>query len=167
MRKTDDRQQLFLKMADEYKGIIAKVCSVYATTTMPFADLYQEVMANLWAGIDTFRGESKQSTWIYRVALNTCINQHRHTSRHTVVAQSFDYGFDVADIPDNKEAEVRRLYRLIAQLGAIDRAIIMLWLDEKSYDEISTVTGLSKANVATRLFRAKQQLSNYAEKMDI
>ena len=72
-KKSTDRQEIFLQLADSYKDVIAKVCSVYASDTAPFADLYQEVMINLWTGLESYRGDAKVSTWIYRLAINTCI----------------------------------------------------------------------------------------------
>ncbi|MDE6289020.1 MAG: RNA polymerase sigma factor [Muribaculaceae bacterium] len=157
----DDRRQYFLELADKYKSVIAKVCSVYSSASIPFADLYQEVMINLWSGLDSFRGDSKMSTWIYRLALNTCITMQRHSRRHHLDALPIEAGFD---IPDNQgdADELRTLYALIARLDPVVKALITLWLDEKSYDEISAIIGISKANVATRLFRAKQRLSHLA-----
>ncbi|MGM9873095.1 MAG: RNA polymerase sigma factor [Muribaculaceae bacterium] len=155
----------FLRLADEYKNVIAKVCSVYATTDTPFSDLYQEVMINLWTGLDSFRGDSKMSTWIYRLAINTCLTMHRYNSRHTIQAMPIDACFDIPDDSSSQQEEIKQLYQLIARLETLDRAIIMLWLDEKSYDEISAIIGISKANVATRLFRAKQRLSELARNL--
>ncbi len=160
MNSTERRQQ-FLELADRYKSVIAKVCSVYSSAAMPFADLYQEVMINLWSGLDSFRGDSKMSTWIYRLALNTCITMQRHNRRHNPDALPLDAGFDIPDNESDAE-DLRMLYALIARLDPVDKALITLWLDEKSYDEISAIIGISKANVATRLFRAKQRLSHLA-----
>ena len=160
--KSDDRQQLFLEIADTYKEVVAKVCSVYASETAPFADLYQEVMINIWTGIDAFRGESKMSTWIYRLALNTCITWHRRNRRHTL-GVPIDAGFDVPDTSTDTGARIGELYALIGRLEPFDKALITLWLDEKSYDEISVILGISKANVATRLHRVRAKLSNLAQ----
>lgn len=165
-KKQDNRQQIFLSMADEYKGIIAKVCSVYASGAMPFADLYQEVMANLWTGLDSFRGEAKASTWIYRIALNTCITLHRKNKRHSNVSTGLEGVIEIPDDSSSTVDDIQILYGLIGKLDAIDRALVMLWLDEKSYEEIAAVIGISKANVATRLFRAKQRLAALAESLE-
>lgn len=166
-RKNDtERQERFLRIADEYKNVIAKVCSLYATPAMSFSDLYQEVMINLWTGLDSFRGDAKVSTWIYRLALNTCITVHRTDLRHNITAIPIESAFDIPETGDNRVEELRRLYALISRLDAIDRALVLLWLDEKSYDEISTVMGISKANVATRLFRARRQLAQMAHDTD-
>lgn len=161
-----EKKQRFLALADEYRGIIAKVCSIYANSGMPFADLYQEVMINLWNGIDSFRGDAKPSTWIYRLALNTCISLHRKNRNYQLNIVSIAPEFDAPDTPDSRSEDVAFLYRLIAQLDPIDKALITLWLDEKSYEEISAIMGMSKTNVATRLARAKQKLSKMASQQE-
>lgn len=160
-KATTDRQQIFLELADSYKDVIAKVCSVYASESAPFSDLYQEVMINLWTGLESFRGDAKVSTWIYRLAINTCITWHRRNKRHSL-GISIDPGFDIADTPDDSTGRIKELYRLISQLEPFDKALVTLWLDEKPYDEISSILGISKANVATRLHRVRAKLSDLA-----
>ena len=164
--KQAGKKERFLALADEFRGIIAKVCSIYSNAQMPFADLYQEVMINLWSGIDTFRGEAKPSTWIYRLALNTCISIHRKNRNYQLNIVPIAPEFDAPDQTDNRSADVAFLYGLIAQLDPIDKALITLWLDEKSYDEISAIMGMSKTYVATRLARAKQKLSKMASEQE-
>lgn len=156
---TDARQQRFLEIAGLYKEVIARVCSVYASASAPFADLYQEVMINLWIGLESWRGEAKMSTWIYRVAINTCITWQRRNRRHAG-ALSIDAAFNIADTPDDSSAAVRELYAMIGRLNPFDKALITLWLDEKSYDEIALILGITKTNVATRLSRVKAKLSS-------
>ena len=156
-----DRQQRFLALADTYKDVVAKVCSVYASEAAPFADLYQEVMINLWTGLDTFRGDAKESTWIYRLALNTYITWHRRNRRQPLKAD-MESAFDIPDTDDGAQGHVGLLYSLIGRLNPFDKALITLWLDEKPYDEISAILGISKSNVATRLHRVRQRLSELA-----
>lgn len=155
------RQEKFLSLADTYKEVIAKVCSVYASDQAPFADLYQEVMINLWTGMDSFRGDAKVSTWIYRLAINTCITWQRRNKRHSFNVP-IDYAFDIPDNSPDTAADIAELYQLISQLDPFDKALITLWLDEKSYDEISTILGISKTNVATRIYRVKVRLATLA-----
>lgn len=161
---SQDKQQRFQQIADQYKVVIAKVCSVYASQDAPFADLYQEVMLNLWVGLDTFRGESKLSTWIYRLSLNTCINWHRRNRRHQGLT-SLDHTADIPAPVDDVSEEIRTLYRLIEHLPPLDKALITLWLDEKPYEEIAAILGITKANVATRLHRIRTHLSEMASKL--
>ena len=132
-----DKEERFLAVTDKYKDVIAKVCMLYVSQTASFDDLYQETLLNLWQGLDTFRGEAKISTWIYRTAINTCITWHRRSKRH------------------NPDAAISRL-------GPLDKALISLWLDEKSYDEIALITGISMSNVAVRIHRIKDKLCKMA-----
>lgn len=160
--KKSQRQEQFLEIADRYKEVIAKVCSVYASPSMPFSDLYQEVMVNLWTGLDTFRGDSRMSTWIYRIALNTCLSCYHHAGKFSRNMVNLDTGIDIPDTDTGNSEEIRELYAMIGRLDLIDRALITLWLDEKSYEEISAIMGIGKSNVATRLFRIKQKLTKMA-----
>jgi len=153
MHKTDIDKD-FVTMVRQNEGIIYKVASFYADDDQPISDLYQEVVLNLWKAYPSFRGESKISTWIYRIALNTCVSFFRRTkSRPTYV----DITMDVPDVQDNNE-EIKELYRLINMLGKIERALVLLYLDEKSYKEIAEITGLTVTNVATKLSRVKDKL---------
>lgn len=156
-----ERRERFLEIADTYKMVIAKVCSVYASASAPFADLYQEVMVNVWNGLESWRGDARMSTWIYRLAINTCITWHRRNRRHVEGAVSLDFCPEIESEPSAAD-EVAELYRLIAMLDPFDKALITLWLDERPYDEIAQITGISKANVATRLHRIREKLTKLA-----
>ncbi len=155
------RRERFLELADRHKVVIAKVCSVYASPSAPFADLYQEVMLNLWSGMDSYAGAAKVSTWIYRLAINTCITWHRRNRRHVDGAVGLDSCPEIAAEQGSVE-EIRELYRLISLLEPFDKALLMLWLDEKPYGEIADITGISRANVATRLHRIREKLTKLA-----
>ena len=155
----DSRQQRFLEIADQYKEVIARVCSVFSSDSTPFADLYQEVMINLWLGLESWRGDAKMSTWIYRLAFNTCITWQRHNRRHGMTVH-LENVFDIPDHNDNLTASIHELYALIGRLEPFEKALITLWLDEKSYDEIALILGITKTNVATRLSRIKAKLSS-------
>lgn len=160
-----EKEKRFLAVTDRYKDVIAKVCWLYAGAGAPFEDLYQEVLANLWQGLDSFRGESKISTWIYRAALNTCITWHRRNNRHNNTENIDEIPFELADNGESSaEAleQYRQLMTLIASLQPVDKALITLWLDGKSYDEMSVITGISLSNVAVRLHRAKDKLTKMA-----
>ena len=164
MRQTDGRQERFLQLLDEYKDLIAKVCYVYSSPTVSMDDLYQEVAANIWTGLDNFRGEAKISTWIYRTAINTCITWLRR-NRHQNLNTPLEDAMAVADNDgDSRMERYKQLHRLIASLQPMEKALVTLWLDDKPYAEIAAVTGLSVANVATRLHRIKEKLAKSAEK---
>lgn len=100
------------------------------------------------------------STWIYRTAVNTCITWMRRNSRHTGLASLDEAAAVLAGDDSEQQANLRELYSIISCLDQLEKAIIMMWLDEKNYDEIAEVTGLSKTNVATRLHRIKQKIKN-------
>lgn len=149
-----DSEKEFLKMIASYERIIFKVASFYADKENPISDLYQEIILNLWKGYPSFRGDSKQSTWIYRIALNTCVSFYRKQKKGVA------YIDITADIPAIYEANdnIKELYMLIDRLGKIERALVLLYLEEKSYKEISDITGLTVTNVATKLARIKEKL---------
>lgn len=168
MKGSSDKEARFMEVTGLYKEVIAKVCYLYSSANASFDDLYQEVLINLWQGLDTFRGESKMSTWIYRTAINTCITWHRRNRRFgsETTMKLDDMKTDVADTSDTAAAmeDYRQLYRLINMLGPIDKALVTLWLDEKPYDEIAAIMGLSPGNVAVKMHRVKEKLSKLARK---
>jgi RNA polymerase sigma-70 factor (ECF subfamily) len=153
-------ERAFIKMIQNHERIIYKVCSFYASENFPMEDLYQETVYHLWKSFPKFQYESSLSTWMYRVALNSCISVVRKESRHQQTAPLSFLTEDIACEPDSEEEDLRELYRLIQQLKALDRAIILLWLEEKSYQEIADITGLTLSNVATKLKRIKESLKN-------
>lgn len=132
---------------------------MYAEDETHLKDLYQEVAANIWQGMKTYRGEAKVSTWVYRIAINTCVSYIRKNSRHSG-HDSIDNQMALGVVDDSIEhaEQLKAMYDMIALLGKLDKALIMLWLDEYSYDEISSITGISRNNVASRLHRIKNRL---------
>lgn len=161
MQTINDKEQRFTEMLDTYKGVIAKVCCVYASAANDFDDLYQETVINLWRGFDNFRGDSKVSTWIYRAAINTCITQIRRNNRRQNEVP-LDVNLPIIAEESTKMEDYRRLHSLISRLGPMEKAIVTLWLDERTYEEIAAVTGLSQTNVAVRLHRIKEKMSRMA-----
>ena len=141
----------------EHKSTIYTVCYMFSHDEDEVNDLFQETLINMWKGIDSFREESKISTWIYRVALNTCLLQERKKKREVPkVPLSMNVNF--FEDEDAKVAQVRQLHQRIGKLGLVDRAIVMLWLEGSSYDEIGAVMGISAQNVGVKLYRIKEQL---------
>lgn len=155
-----DKQQLekeFISLVENHKQIIYKVCYIYASDTENLNDLYQEVVINLWKAFPRFRGECKASTWVYRIGLNTCISFFRKSkSKPEVVPITVDLE-SFADEED-KTVQLRELYRMINRLGQLERALILLWLEEKSYQEMADITGISLSNVGVRLNRIREKL---------
>ena len=154
-----DKQQLekdFVSLVEDHKQLIYKVCYMYASDEHNLNDLYQEVVINLWKAFPRFRGDSKLSTWIYRIGLNTCISFFRKSkTRPVIVPITVDLE---AFADDEKSGQLRELYRMINRLGQLERAIILLWLEERSYQEIAEITGLSRPNVAVKINRIKEKL---------
>jgi RNA polymerase sigma-70 factor (ECF subfamily) len=159
-RNKNEQVQLeddFIKMIQANERVIYKVCSFYVSDNLPMEDLYQESVLNLWKAFPNFRNESSYSTWIYKIALNTCISGMRKENKHRQdipLSLASEIGFE----PDDWEEELKELYRLIYQLKTLERAVILLYLEEKSYQEIADITGLSLSNVATKLKRIKEKL---------
>ncbi len=149
-----DLERDFMEVVRQNERIIYKVVSFYADIDQSVSDLYQEVVLNLWKAYPSFRGDSKISTWIYRISLNTCITFFRRSKRSISYT---DLVIDVSDIPDEDE-NIKELYRLINKLGKIEKALVLLYLDEKPYKDIAEITGLSVTNVATKLNRIKDKL---------
>lgn len=149
----------FEALIKECHPIIYKICRVYSDKE-DFDDLYQEVLISLWKSFKSFEGRSKWSTWLYRVALNTALTYQRKEKRRKGDIL-YEDAPDIAapkDEKDEKEAEVERLYHAIAQLKKDDRSVILLYLDERKYEEIAEITGLTLSNVGVRVNRIKKKL---------
>lgn len=159
MKQCPDKNARFMQLISEHDALIYKVCYMYAEGRQEFDDLRQEVYVNLWCGLDSFNGNSKISTWVYRVALNTCITTFRRERRHNEDVPLDDEAYSKEDSNAEHLSMLREMYRLIGGLDRLDKAIVLLWLDENSYDQISEITGVSRANVAIKLHRIKKRLA--------
>lgn len=148
----------FIDILNNHRGLIYKVCNLYCSDPEDRKDLFQEIVLQIWKSRDSFRRESKLSTWMYRIALNTAITHFRKEKR-LVNAISIE-GIEIPDIHDGgeKEESLKLLFTAIEQLDRVDKSLILLYLEEKSYEEISEITGLSKSNVGVRLSRIKVKL---------
>ena len=152
-------EQDFVKLIRENERIIYKVCSLYVSDTYTLADLYQEVVCNLWRGLPKFRNDSSPGTWIYRVALNTCISGMRKAKRHPKSDYPVEELSDWLIEQDNSlDEDICEMYRMINRLKTLEKIVVLLYLEEKSYQEIADITGLTLSNVATKLKRAKEKL---------
>ena len=151
------REEYFTQLVRENKSTIYTVCYMFSQDEEEVNDLFQETLINMWKGIDSFREESKISTWIYRVALNTCLLQERKKKKEVKKVPLTMYVNFFQD-EDANAAQVRMLHQRIGKLGLVDRALVMMWLEGMSYDEIGTVMGISAQNVGVKLYRIKEQL---------
>ena len=126
-------------------------------------DLFQDILTNLWTGFDSFRGEAQQKSWVWRVALNTCISVERRKKNRPGAAQ-LSMDIDLYADDDNDILQVQALHKRINSLGLVDRAIILLWLEDMSYEEIGAIMGISARNVGVKLFRIKERLKQMKDK---
>lgn len=152
-------EQAYLEAVRSHSGIIARVCYCYAADVGEFDDLRQDILAALWQSWGAFRGESALSTWIYRVALNTAVGSFRRRKRrgqHVPLDSIVEPAADSGD----RLADYNELHTLISRLPPRDKALILLWLDDMTYDGMAAVTGLPRNTVATRLRRAKERLKS-------
>ena len=145
-------------MVREHKSTIYTVCYMFSKDQDEVNDLFQEVLINLWKGFSTFEGRSDVRTWIYRISLNTCISQERKKKKARSVPLSMN--INLFEDRDEDSRQVEMLHKRINKLGAFDRAIILLWLENMSYEEIGQVVGITTKNVSVRLFRIKEQLKS-------
>lgn len=150
----------FESLVKEHSRIINKVSYFYATDKLPFEDLRQEIYVNIWLGLKQFRGDSKMSTWIYRVAVNSALMALR-SSKPKIETVSLNFGLlDISSEADDVQREnLQALQSLINRLEDIEKAIMLLWLDEHSYDEIADIIGLKRNTVAVKIHRIKDKLS--------
>lgn len=154
----NNKEETFNRLIAEHSGIIAKICFFYAESADEVEDMRQDTLLNLWRGWDAFRSESKVSTWIHRVCLNTCISYVRRERNHR-------HSVPLPELIDDSDGDGRaelwtELRRQINTLSKRERAVMLLWLEEFSYDDIAEVMGLSRNGVATLLHRIKQKLIN-------
>lgn len=151
------QEQDFTHLVREHKATIYTVCYMFSTDEDEVNDLFQDILINLWKGFDSFRGESKVETWIYRVALNTCISADRKKRREGErVPLSVD--FNLYEDTDADSRQVQLLYKRINRLGLVDRAIVLMWLENMSYDEIGAILGITAKNVSVKLVRIREKL---------
>lgn len=147
----------FAQLVREQKSTIYTVCYMFSNDEDEVNDLFQEALINLWKGFEAFRHESKVSTWVYRVALNSCISAERKKKRR-IDAVPLTMDVNLYEDNDADTKQVRQLHERIQKLGMIDRAIVLMWLENMTYDEIASVIGITPKNVGVKLFRIKQQL---------
>jgi len=163
---TDDKiKEQFLDILEKNIGILLKVSRAYAKVAQDREDLINDITLELWKSFKSFNGNSKISTWIYRVAFNTSMNYKRKKRNDSLFVSINDFKKEdilpwLAEQENSSELEV--LYHCIDELNAINKAIILLYLDGKSHDEISEIMGISKTNAGTRISRIKEQIKNLA-----
>ena len=157
------REVLFKRWLEQHSGLVFKVAYAFAPNDADRDDLVQEILLQLWRSLPRFEGKAKESTWIYRVALNTALawrrGEHKRDAAQTPV-------FAIEELPEPDDLErrereelVARLYAAIRQLPKVDAALVLLYLDDLSYREMADVLGLSESNVGVKLNRARKELA--------
>ena len=151
----------FIELVNNNRALIFKVCNLYCRDREIRQDLFQEVVLQLWKSFPGFRNESSGSTWIYRVALNTAISNFRKEQKKPGKNPISRIEFEIPDMsdPDDRKENRNILHMAIEKLSDIEKAIIMFYLDEKTYDEISEIAGISVSNVGVRINRIKIKLN--------
>ncbi len=151
-------EKQFAQTVAEHKSTIYTVCYMFSKDVDEVNDLFQEVLVNLWKGFEGFQHRSDIKSWIYRVSLNTCISLERKKRRSPVERLNMD--INLFEDKDEDTRQVDRLHQRISKLQPFDRAIVLLWLEDLSYEEIGLIVGISAKNVSVRLYRIKEQLKN-------
>lgn len=159
---TKTLEQKFAKELEQHQSIIHKVCRSYTNNEAAHKDLFQEITIQLWKAYPKFRGESKFSTWMYRVAFNTAISLYRKSKRNIETTQIYDNlkELEFQDYDDSKDKQLQLLYQAIKSLNDIEKALALMYLEDKSYREIATTLGISEVNARVKMNRTKTKLKN-------
>ncbi len=152
-------QEKFLTEIDKHQKIIFKICHLYTNNSADFNDLYQDIVLQLWKSYPKFKGFSKLSTWVYRVSLNTALYKLRREKTKIQLDTLVQIHNNIPEISDSENNEnIERVKALLNKLTDIEKALITLYLDEYSINEISEIMGITQTNVATKISRIKQKL---------
>lgn len=152
---TETLETQFGKLVKEHKSTIYSVCYMFSNDPDEVNDLFQESLINVWQGLSAFKGKSSPKTWIWRITLNTCISWERKKKLKTVPLSMEINLFEDKDV---NTKQVNMLKQRIGLLRPFDRAIVLLWLENMSYEEIAAIVGITIKQVSVRLFRIKEQL---------
>ena len=153
----------FVQIISQNQGIIHKVCSIYCDSEEDRRDLFQEILAQLWKSFPTFRNESKFTTWMYRVALNTAITSFKKIKRQpdNSSLEIGNFQLAVEEYDHETEEQIKLLYQAIANLSGIEKSIVLLYLENKEYEEIAEITGITQNYVRVKMNRIKKKLKKY------
>lgn len=159
---TKDLETKFLSELDKHQNIIHKVCRTYTNNDAAHKDLFQEITIQLWSAYPKFRGESKFSTWMYRVSFNTAISLYRKNKRNiettTLIENKIDLEF--SEYNDKQDKQLDLLYKAIHSLNDIEKALALMYLEDKSYEEIALTLGITEINARVKMNRTKTKLKN-------
>jgi len=152
-------EQRFINLINEHQGLIHKICFMYEHDSDARNDLFQEIVLQLWRSFPSFRGEAKITTWMYRIALNTAISGFRKQTRLVKTEDLQEVHMNISDSwADDREEDFQKLQWAVRQLPEIERAMIMMALEEVPYDEIAETIGITQNNVRVRMNRIREKL---------
>lgn len=146
----------FESLVREHKCTVYTVCYMFASSADEADDMFQEVLVNLWKGIGNLAQTDKVGAWVWRVSLNTCISYDRKRRSRPTVRLAMEHNLYADD--DAEARQIQMLYSRIHRLKPFDRAIVLLWLENMSYEEIGAIVGITAKNVSVRLYRIRQEL---------
>ncbi len=157
---SESLEDKFLNDFESNQNIVHKICRIYTTNANDHNDLFQEITIQVWKNYSKFRGDAKFSTWMYRVALNTAISLYRKSTKNIRTQDISDIAFKIksVDYDDTEERQLKALYKAIQNLNDIDKALVFLYLEDKSYRDISETLGISEVNARVKMNRAKDKL---------
>ena len=161
--ESKDKNKLAAELIEritENQGAIHKICNVYANSREDRDDLKQEIILQLWKSYPSFQGKSKFSTWMYRIAFNTAITNIRKSKRHPIVEalSGTEQSIPAKEDIDYMDDDMNSLFKAIAKLKDVEKAIVTLYLEEKSYKEIGEIVGINEKNVSVKIARLKDKL---------
>ena len=152
----------FAQMIREHKSTIYTVCFMFSKDSDEVSDLFQEVLINLWKGYASFQNRSSVDTWIWKVSFNNCSSYERKKQKRATLPLTMD--INLFEDKDEDSRQIRQLYDRIHRLKPFDRAIVLLWLENMSYEEIGAIVGISTKNVSVRLYRIKEELKKMSNR---
>ncbi len=158
--QTENLKELFVQKINEHERLIYKICHIYTRDELDLQDLFQEIVIQLWKAYPSFKGKAKFSTWLYKVGINTAIAGLR---KKRTVTESLEHEKLPATIDDTqtyqqKEEQFTQLYSAIEMLNEIEKAIVMLYLEDKSYQEMEEILGINEGNLRVKMNRIKEKL---------
>ncbi|HUR12152.1 MAG TPA: sigma-70 family RNA polymerase sigma factor, partial [Flavitalea sp.] len=149
----------FIELVNQHKGLIYKVCNIYCPYENERQDLYQEIIVQLWKSYPGFKGESRFSTWLYRIALNTAIGNFRKKRIPVVHVDPSQFNpAEEIDLPGERVEQLEKLQHAISQLTEIEKGIVMMFLEERTYEEMEEVFGISQSTLRVKMTRIKEKL---------
>lgn len=153
-------QDEFVKLVQEQRLLLYKICNLYCSTQHDRQDMFQEIVVQLWKAYPQFRGESKFSTWLYRIGLNTAISDLRKKKKRIAPIDPNHIPTELQDMqyPPEKEEQLQQLYAAIGKLSEVEKALVMLYLEDKSYEEMEEILGINQNNLRVKMNRIKDKL---------